>query len=85
VLTVSNEQRQILEQDGAPMPLVDGIAGKCYMVLPVEFSSAGSGVVRARIPGVRAVADADDPTDAAMTLAIVLGKLLNEVPEGLES
>lgn len=58
MIFLTDEQRQVLQEDGAPMPLIDGDAGKCYMVMPVEFSSEGT-VFRARMPGFGAVAEAN--------------------------
>ena len=39
MIFVSDEQRPVLQQDGPPMPLIDAVAGKCYMVMPVEFTT----------------------------------------------
>jgi hypothetical protein len=76
VIFATDEQRQILEQDGVPMPLIDGNAGKCYMVMPIEFSDIGTSIVRARMPGIAAVAEAEVPSDAAMTLAVLMRRML---------
>lgn len=58
------------------MPLIDAETGTCYMVMPVEFSGDESGIVRARIPGFAAVSEAEQASDAAMTLAVLIRKML---------
>jgi hypothetical protein len=73
---VSDEQRQYLDLDGAPMPLIDAERGRCYMLMPVHFTPGRSGRVEARVPGIGAVGEADQPTDALAALAIVLKEAL---------
>lgn len=79
MLVVSDEQREILGVEGAPTPLIDDIAGKCYMVMPVEWSASEEGFFRAIMPGVGAVAEAEVPSDAAIALAVVLRKMLDQI------
>ncbi len=78
MIFVTDEQRQILQEDGVPMPLFDAYAGKCYMVMPVDFSTEGTGVFQARVPGMGALAEADVPSDAVEALAILLRKMLEQ-------
>ena len=59
MIFITNEQRQVLQDDDVPMPLIDADAGKCYMVMPVDFSADASGVFRATMPGIDAVAEAE--------------------------
>lgn len=80
VIFVTDEQRQVLQEDGVPMPLIDGDAGKCYIVMPVAFSRESDGFFRARLPGFGAVAEAEVPSDAAAALAILVRKMV-EQPE----
>jgi hypothetical protein len=79
VLTVSDEQRQYLNLDGAPLPLIDAEQGRCYMLMPVNFTRSSDGRVLARVPGVRAVGEADQPTDALATLAILIKDVLERL------
>lgn len=76
MIFVTDEQRQILQEEGTPTPLLDGIAGKCYMVMPVQFASDEPGIFRVSVPGIGAVAEAELPTDAVETLAVLLRKML---------
>lgn len=78
MLTVSDEQRQLLQDDGVPIPLIDAEAGKCYMVMPVDFSHDRTRFFRAQMRGIGAVAQAEVPSDAAMTLAMLLRKMLEQ-------
>jgi hypothetical protein len=72
VLSVSDEQRQYLDLDGAPLPLIDAERGRGYMLMPVTFTRGPSGRVLARVPGIRAAGEADQPTEALATLAILI-------------
>jgi hypothetical protein len=78
VIFVTDEQRQILNEDGVPMPLIDGHSGKCYMVMPVEFSADKSGIFSAHMPGFGAIAEAEIPSDAVVSLAILMRKMLEQ-------
>lgn len=64
------------------MPFIDADAGKCYMVMPVDFSADEAGVFRATMPGIDAVAEAEVPSDAAEALAVLLKAILEEDWEG---
>ena len=79
MLFLTDEQRQYLNLDGAPLPLIDDESGRCFMLMPVAFSSSSTGRVLARVPGIRAVGEANQPTEALATLAI----LLKDVMESL--
>ena len=75
VLMVSDEQRQYLDLDGAPLPLIDPDQGRGYMLMPVDFTRSPGGRVFARVRGVRAVGEANEPTEALGTLAVLLRKI----------
>lgn len=79
MLSVPDEIRQYLDLDGPPLPLIDPERGRCYMLMPVTFSSEPPGRVSARVPGIRAVGEADQPTDALATLAVVVRDNLNRL------
>ncbi len=72
MLTVSDEQRQYLDLDGAPLPLIDAEQAHGYMLMPVDFTRSPAGRVLARVPGIRAVGEADQPTEALATLALLI-------------
>jgi hypothetical protein len=72
VLTLSDEQRHYLNLDGAPLPLTDPESGRSYMLMPVTFTHAPDGSIWARVPGIRAVGEADGETEALATLAILI-------------
>jgi len=78
VIFVTDEQRQILRDDGVPIPLIDADAGKCYMVMPIEFSRDDTGFFRARMTSYEAVAEAEIPSDAAEALSVLLKKMLEQ-------
>jgi len=77
VIFVTDKQRHVLQEQGVPTPFIDG-EGKCYMVMPVDFDADASGIFRARMPGINAVAEAEVPSDAAETLAVLLRKMLEQ-------
>jgi hypothetical protein len=79
VLTVSDEQRQYLDLDGAPLPLIDAEHGRGYMLMPVNFSRGLGGRVLACVPGIRAVGEADQPTEALATLALLIKDVLDRL------
>lgn len=78
MLSVSEEQRQFLDLDGAPLPLVDYERGRCYMLMPVRFAPLPGGRVVARLPEVRAAGEAEQPIEALATLAIVIKDALDK-------
>lgn len=79
MLEVPNELRPYLEHDGPPIPLVDYEEAKCYMLMPVNFSPGKPERVLARVPGVPAVGEANQPTEALATLAVVIQRNLNRL------
>ena len=79
VLTLSDEQRQYLILDGAPLPLVDYQQATSYILMPVKFSPGPKGSVQARVPGIRAVGEAEQPMEALATLAIVIKENLDRL------
>jgi hypothetical protein len=72
VLRVSDEQRQYLKLDGAPLPLVNDDDAACYMLMPVRFTRDASGSVLARVPGIPACGEGDQPIEALATLAVLI-------------
>lgn len=76
---ISDELRQYLELDGAPLPLVDYEEPQCYMLMPVTFSPGPAGGVMARVPGIRAVGEGEDPTEALAALAVVIRENLEQL------
>jgi hypothetical protein len=72
VLSISRQQRHYLKLDGAPLPLIDRDEGKGYILMPVTFTRGSGGCVLARVPGIRAVGEANLPTDALATLAVLI-------------
>jgi hypothetical protein len=79
MLSVSEEQRHYLNVDGPPLPLIDPDAGRGYMLMPVSFTRGPGHRVLARVPGVRAVGEADQATEALATLAIVIKDRLEDL------
>lgn len=79
MLSVSDEQRRYIDLDGAPLPLVDPERGRCYLLMPVCFTSGENGRVLARVPGIRAVGEAEKATDALGTLAVLLKDVLERL------
>lgn len=79
MLTVSDEQRRYLLLDGAPLPLVDYEQGTSYILMPVKYSPGPEGWVQARVPGIRAVAEAEQPMEALATLAVVIKQDLDRL------
>ncbi len=79
VLTVSDEQREFLTLDGPPLPLVDAEEGRCYMLMPVTFDRDRNGRIMARVPGIRAIGEADQPVEALATLAILIKDVLDRL------
>ena len=79
VLSVPDELQPYLDHDGPPIPLIDAERGKCYMLMPVRFTKNPLGRFFARVPGTRAVGEADLPTEALATLALVIKEHLEEL------
>lgn len=79
MLTVSDEQRHYLKVDGPPLPLIDPDAGRGYLLMPVSFTRGPGRRIVARVPGIRAVGEADQATEALATLAIVIKDRLEEL------
>lgn len=69
MLTISDEQRQSLDLDGAPLPLLDEETGHAYILLSVDLSAAPMGGIRAEFQGMNAVGEGDEPEDALWALA----------------
>lgn len=79
MLTVSDEERHYLDLDGAPLPLIDPERGRGFLLMPVTFTRGTGRRVLARVPGIRAVGEADRPTEALATLAIVIRDVLEHL------
>lgn len=79
MLTVSDEQRHYLALDGAPLPIVDYETNACYVLMPVRFLRGPGKRVLARIPGVRAVGEADQPIEALATLTVLIRDALERL------
>ena len=79
MLEISEEQRHFLELDGPPLPLIDAESGQGYVLMPVQFTRNPLGRIFARVPGIRAVGEANLPTEALATLALVIKDHLEEL------
>ena len=79
MLVVPDELRHYLNLDGAPLPLIDPEGGRCCMLMPVNFTRGPGGRVLARVPGIRAVREADQPTEALATLALLIKDVLERL------
>jgi len=89
VVTLSDEQREVIAQYGTPLPVIEADDGKAYIILEVNFARAEAGVFRAVAPGVNAVGEGDLASDALFafcaaieTLTLARGELC-EYPGGL--
>jgi hypothetical protein len=76
VLTVSDEQRQAIEDSGAPLALLDAQSGRPFMLLAVELSPASIDGVRAEIKGIRAFGEGTSPDEALIALQEALRAIL---------
>ena len=74
-----DELRQYLDLDGPPLPLIDAEQGRCYMLMPVNFTPGPGGGVMARVPGIRAVGEGNVATEALATLAVLIKKVLDRL------
>jgi hypothetical protein len=73
MLTLTSEQRQAIENEGVPLPVVDEGTGEAYMLLPVEFlPDPELGGYTARIPGISAYGDGETKEDAILSLQAAL-------------
>jgi hypothetical protein len=79
VITVPDELRHYLDVDGPPIPLIDAEEGHGYMLMPVTFTRGSPGRVLARVPGIRAVGEGNQPTEALATLALLLKDVLERL------
>ncbi len=66
MLTISDEQRQILDENGVLLPLLDE-EGKCYMVMPIKFTT-DSLLTQAYIPSIAAYGEGETREDAVLAL-----------------
>lgn len=79
MIEVPNELRHYLDLDGPPLPLIDAEKGRGYMLMPVNFTRGPGGRLYARVPGIRAVGEADQPTEALGTLAVLIKEVLDQL------
>jgi len=76
MILITDEQRQVLEEHGAPMPLLDAKTGKSYIVMPVSLSSRAPFLCNASIPGIDAIVDGEVPSEAVENLALLLKSMI---------
>ena len=79
MIPVSDEQRYYLNVDGPPLPIIDDEDGSCYMLMPVTFTRGSGRRILARVPGIRAVGEADQPTEALATLAVLIKEVMDQL------
>ena len=78
MLSLPEELRPFLEHDGPPLPIVDYEGTDAYLLMPVRFTRVRDGI-QARIPGIDAVGEADQPTEALAALAVLLQKVMHQL------
>lgn len=78
MLSLPEELRPYLDHDGPPLPIVDYEGTDYYMLMPVTFTRAPGGF-QARVPGIDAVGEADEPTEALAALAVLLQKVMHKL------
>jgi len=79
MISVSDEQRQFLRLDGAPLPVVDDESGRCYMLMPVNFTRGSGGRIVARVSSIRAAGEANQPLEALGTLSVLIQDKLDSL------
>lgn len=79
MLTIPDELRFYLDADGPPLPLIDPEKARGYLLMPVNFTRSPNGGISARVPGIRAVGEADQATDALATLAILIQEVIDRL------
>jgi hypothetical protein len=79
MLTVPEELQHYLDLDGPPIPLIDSERGQGYMLMPVSFTRGPGRRILARVPGIAAVGEADQPTEALATLAVLIQQVLHRL------
>jgi hypothetical protein len=73
-----DELRPFLDHDGPPLPMIDPDEGCAYMLMPVTFTGR-PGAIMARVPGIRAVGEGDEATEALAALAFVIKDNLDQL------
>ncbi len=81
VFAITDEQREIIAEEGTPLPIADDKKGKAYVVLQVSFGRTEDKVFRAVAPGVNAVGEGDIPSDALFSLCAAIQMLAKNPPE----
>lgn len=80
---LSDDQRQAIEQNGAPLPIIDDLTNSTYMLMSVECTAASEqGGFIARIPGIAAYGEGETTQDASLALCEALRGYLETVIEG---
>jgi hypothetical protein len=80
----TDEQRTAIRDLGTPCPLVDETTGALYVLLKVAVERLpGNDGFRARVPGIPAIGEGDDPTEATFALTHALHGSLSADAESL--
>lgn len=70
---LSDDQRQAIEEDGTPLPVIDKLAGSTYILLSVQFiPDPLQGGFTAHIPGVAAYGGGETKQEASLALCEAL-------------
>lgn len=73
MLAMSDEQRQIVEREGTPVPIVDGLTRNTYVLLGVEcISDPSQSCFTARIPSITAYGEGETAQAASLALCEAL-------------
>ncbi len=70
-VTISDEQRQTIEEFGTPLDVVDPITHETYVLLPMEFAHEAGGYL-ARVPGIPAFGEGETEEEAGLALMAAL-------------
>lgn len=74
--TLSNEQRQAMEQLGTPLPLFDEGNQEAYVILQARVTPDPLGGYSAHVPGITAYGGGGTAEEATLTLSVVLREVL---------
>ena len=67
------DQRQAIDQHGIPLPIIDELTGKTYILMSVEFiPDPDLGGITARIPGIAAYGEGETEQEASFALCEAL-------------
>jgi hypothetical protein len=71
--TLNPEQRQAVEEEGTPLPVIDDVTGEAYMLLAIEFMpDVEHGGYTARVPGIPAYGEGERKEEAILALTAAL-------------